>query len=238
MNTKCCLKAGAALCALAGSALAQGSGKFPVAAERDHLRNQRYCEILVVNRHGLSATAAVYNTVGLNDCPEAQWKALRPAELKTETKAYEIVMNGPRFFTMDRNELKSPGPVHDFDGLKARLVAEVEISRANSDRKPYVERTVDRETRYVYEAGKYVYELVSPAGETYIMQSYSLEEDAHLNEAALAGLASRLALPSGWRYGVRHLSENLTVRTSASKAHVMQAHILQDDLRNTYQRLD
>jgi hypothetical protein len=233
MNTKCRLKASAALCALVGSALAQGSEKSPVAAERDHLRNQRYCEILVVNRHGLSATAAVYNTVGLNDCPEEQWKALDPRTLKAESKAYDIVLNGPRFFTMDRNELKNPGAMHAFDGLEARLVAEVEISRADSDRKPYVERTVDRETRYVYEAGKDVYELVSPAGETYIMQSYSLEEDAHLNEGALAGLASRLILPSGWRYVVRHLSEDLTVRTNGSKAH-----ILQDDLRNTYQRLD
>lgn len=233
MNTKYWLKASAFLCALAGSALARGSDKSPVEMERDHLRNQRYCEILVVNRHGLSATAAVYNTVGLNDCPEAQWKALDPAELKAESKAYEVVMNGPRFFTMDRNELKSPGRVHDFDGLKARLVAEVEISRGDTDRKPYKERTVDRETQYVYEAGRDVYELVSPAGETYIMQSYSLEEDAHLNEPDLAGLASRLTLPRGWRYVVRHLSEDLTVRTSGSKAH-----ILQDDLRNTYQRRD
>jgi hypothetical protein len=233
MNTKYWSKATAVLCALAGSALAQGSEKCPVAAERDHLRNQRYCEILVVNRHGLSARAAVYNTLGLNDCPEAKWKALDPAKLKVESNASQIVMNGPRFFTMDRNELKSPGPVHDFDGLKARLVAEVEISRADSDRKPYVERTVDRDTQYVYQAGKDVYELVSPAGETYIMQSYSLEENAHLNQAALAGMASRLTLPSRWRYVVRHLSEDLTVRTSGSKAH-----ILQDDLRNTYQRLN
>ena len=108
MKTKCWLKASAALCALAGITWGQGNEKPGGVAERDHLRDQRYCEILVVTRHGLSATAAVYNTVGLNDCPETQWKALDPTELKAESKAYEIVMNGPRFFTMDRNELKSP----------------------------------------------------------------------------------------------------------------------------------
>jgi hypothetical protein len=29
--------------------------------ERNNLRNTRYCEVLLVTRHGLSATAAAYN---------------------------------------------------------------------------------------------------------------------------------------------------------------------------------
>lgn len=91
MNTKCWLKASAALCALAGIALAQGDEKLPTAAARDHLRDQRYCKILGVQKHGLSGIAAVYNTVELNDCPEAQWKALDPNMLKAENKAYSVV---------------------------------------------------------------------------------------------------------------------------------------------------
>lgn len=237
MSKRHFLRLTGALCALlavsVAGAFAQLTNASPNVSEGDHLRNQRYCEILVVQKHGFSGTAAVYNTVGLNDCPEAQWKALDPNKLKIENKAYDIVMNGPRCFLMDRNVLKSAGPVRDFDGLQARLVAQVEVSSASGKRRPYVENIVDRDTQYVFEAGKKVYELLSPDGKTYIMQSYSLEVDPHLSEESLSGLDRRVSLPKGWRYVVRDLSEDLTVRTAGSKAH-----ILQDDLRNTYQRLN
>ena len=199
--------------------------------EQDHLRNVRYCEILVVTRHGLSATAAVYNTLGLNDCPEQQWKALSPDQLKKENNADRVIMNGPRYFTMDRNALRNPGPTRNFDSLQARLLAQVEIEKSSSKRLPYTENTVNRESQYVYEPAKNVYELLSPNGRSYIMQSYSVEVDPHLNEEALAGLSSRLTLPKGWQYRVRKLSEPLIVRNTGSKAYV-----LQDDLRNSYQR--
>lgn len=217
--------------ALQGLVLAQGADPVSGVAERDNLRNQRYCEILVVDKHGFSATASVYNSVGLNDCPEAQWRALDPNKLKVENKAYSVVMNGPRYFTMDRNLLKKPGPIREFEGFQARLVAQIEISGASSRRHPYVENIVDRESQYVYEAGKKIYELRSPEGNTYIMQSYSVEVDPRLNEEALAGLARRLSLPKGWVYVVRDLSKALTVRTGGAKAY-----ILQDDFKNTYER--
>ncbi len=221
----------AAIIVTGGAAFAQSNSSTPDGMkERDHLRNVRYCEILVVTRHGLSATAAVYNTLGLNDCPEQQWKALDPDQLKKENNAYRVIMNGPRYFMMDRNALRNPGPTRNFDGLQARLLAQIEVEK-NSKRLPYVENTVDRESQYVYEPGKNVYELLAPNGRSYIMQSYSLEVDPNLNEAALTGLSSRLTLPKGWQYRVRQLSEPLIVRNTGSKAYV-----LQDDLKNSYQR--
>ena len=76
-----------------------------------------------------------------------------------------------------------------------------------------------------------MYELLAPDGRSYIMQSYSVEVDPHLNEEGLASLSSKLALPKGWRYRVRKLSEPLIVRNNGLKAYV-----LQDDLKNSYQR--
>ena len=222
----------AALIVIGRVAFAQSDNGNPEdMKERDHLRNVRYCEILLVTRHGLSATAAVYNTLGLNDCPEQQWKALDPDQLKRENNAYMVVMNGPRFFIMDRNALRNPGPTRSFDGLQAKLLAQVEVQKNSSKRLPYVENTVDRESQYVYEAGKNVYELLAPDSRSYIMQSYSLEVDPNLNEQALADLSSRLTLPKGWQYRVRQLTEPLIVRNTGSKAYV-----LQDNLKNTYQR--
>ena len=198
-------------------------------AERDYLRNVRYCEVVVATRHGMSAVAAVYNTLGLNDCPADKWSALDANKLKKELKATEVILNGPRYFVMDRNALANPGDVKNFDSLDARLVAQLEIKQKQK-RTPYAENTVDRQSQYVYERGKNVYELVSPYGRVFIMQSYSQEIDKSLNEQGLQSLAIRLKLPKGWQYRVRKLDDDLVVRNSGT-----QAHVVQDDLRNTYQ---
>ena len=197
--------------------------------ERANLRNVRYCEVFVAKRHGLSATASVYNTLGLNDCPEAKWSALNADKLKNELRATMVVLNGPRYFTMDRNALANPGAVATFDGLDARLVAQLEIKK-KQDRTPYTENIVERQNQYVYDAGKNVYELVAPGGRVYIMQSYSQEIAKNLNEEELLTLQDRLKLPSHWEYRVRKLEKGLVVWNAGGKAHVVQ-----DDLRNSYQ---
>jgi haloalkane dehalogenase len=197
--------------------------------ERTDLRNVRYCEVLVATRHGMSATAAVYNTLGLNDCPADKWAALNPNKLKKELKATAIILNGPRYFIMDRNALRNPGDVKSFDGLEARLLAQLEI-KSKQKRTPYTENIVDRENRYVYERGKNVYELVSPENHIYIMQSFSQEIDKSLNEQGLETLATRLKLPKGWQYRVRRIDDDLVIRNFGT-----QAHVIQDDLQNSYQ---
>ena len=65
------------------------------------------------------------------------------------------------------------------------------------------------------------------------MQSYSLEVDKSLDVAGLANLGSKLKLPKGWKYEVKMLDKEMAVRNSGAKAYV-----LQDDLRNSYQKLD
>jgi hypothetical protein len=196
--------------------------------EKTNLRNVRYCEILVAKRQGLSATASVYNTLGLNDCPEVKWSALKADKLKNELQASMVILNGPRYFTMDRNALANPGNVATFDGLEARLLGQLEIKK-RQDRTPYTEHTVDQ-NQYVYDRGKNVYELLAPGGRTYIMQSYSQEIDKNLNEEGLLTLQNRLQLPGKWDYRVRQLEKDLVVRNSGGKAHVVQ-----DDLRDSYQ---
>jgi len=199
--------------------------------ERDHLRNVRYCEVFVVRKHLFSTTAGVYNTLGLNDCPAEKWASLDPARLKKEWNVAAIILNGPRYFIMDRNAIQAPGKVESFDGLDARLLAQLEIKPNSSKRLPYTENGVQRQNRYVYERGKNIYELLSPNGRVYVMQSYSQEVDKELNEPALLTLADRLKLPGGWKYRTRTLDEDLVIENVAGKAYVIQ-----DELKNTYQR--
>jgi haloalkane dehalogenase len=197
--------------------------------EETNLRNVRYCEILVANRHGRSAIASVYNTLGLNDCPETKWAALKADKLKTGLHATTVVLNGPRYFTMGRNALAHPGNVETFDGLDARLLAQIEIKK-KQDRTPYTENTVDRQNRYVYNRGKNAYELRAPGGRVYLMQSHSREIDKTLNEEGLLSLQDRLKLPNGWEYRAGKLEQDLVLRNANGKARVVQ-----DELRNSHQ---
>jgi hypothetical protein len=211
------------------SAYGQSTAATSGMTEKTNLRNVRYCEIFVARRHGTSATASVYNTLGLNDCPAEKWNALNPDKLKKELNATAVIMNGPRYFIMDRNAILNPGGVANFDGLDLRLLAQLEI-KERQKRAPYTENTVDRQNQYVYERNKNVYQLVSRGGQVYIMQSYSQEIDKTLNEDGLQNLASRLKLPKGWQYRVRKVDDDLVVRNAAGKAQVIQ-----DDFRNSYQ---
>jgi hypothetical protein len=202
-------------------------------AWRDHMRNARYGEIVVVTGGPFQFVGHVYNTIGLNDCPEAAWKALDPKQLAKEWKARTVILNGPRYFMMDRISLANPGGVASFDGLQARHLADVEISLGSVLRgkaQPYTDNVVKRTTVYVYSKGKMVYELHAPDGRVYVLQTYALIVDPHLTEADLATLGSRLQLPQGWKYQARKLDKDLEMRTTGI------AYVLQDNLENSYQR--
>jgi len=205
----------------------------PQFRERTHMRDARYGEILVVKGGLFSLTADVYNTIGLNDCPEAQWKALDPAVIKKMFSARAVILNGPRHFLMDSNAIQNPGPVASFGPLQARLLATLPLSlpmllRGKS--KPYTDNKISRTTRYVFKGGRPVYELVSPKGVVYVMQSYALIVDPHLTMAQLPTLGSRLKLPKGWQYRVRVPAEDLVLAVNGT------AYVLQDELENSYQR--
>lgn len=206
--------------------------------ERSNLRDARYCEILVVTGRFNDIEAAVYNTIGLNDCPAEQWEALDPEQLEEEFRANEIILNGPRHFMMDQISLAEPGEVASFDGLEMRHLATVQLPAGsligdNLEGRPYTENTIERETEYVFRAGRPIYELVSPDGQVYVLQSYSQIVDPTLTQDDLPALGDRLDLPQGWQYRVRELDEDFTLRTVGELAYVIQ-----DDLKNTYQRVD
>lgn len=201
--------------------------------ERGHMRNARYGEIIVVTGGPIHFTGHVYNTLGLNDCPEAAWKALDKDQIKREYHGIAVILNGPRYFMMDRSSLANPGAVATFGGIQARHFADVDLSLGmilRGKAKPYTETTVLRHTTFTYKAGRPVYELVSPDGVVYVMQTYALLVDPNLTEAQLPGLGSRLKLPSGWKYRVVTPASDLALTASGT------AYVLQDDLEDSYQR--
>ncbi|MBV9577168.1 MAG: hypothetical protein JO057_01110 [Chloroflexi bacterium] len=207
---------------------------FNAVTQRTDVRGARYCEFFVIERKGTELRGKVYNTLGLNDCPGDLWSAADTDRLKAALGALAVTRNGPRYFMMDGLASQNMDTeVVTLEGLTMRLVAVLRIAPSQlASQKPYVETTIERTTEYTFMAGKPVYELVAPGGPSYVLQSYAQIVDESLTIASLAHLADRLHLPDGWGYRVRTLEQDLVLRTSG------EITVIQDDLANTYQRLD
>jgi hypothetical protein len=200
-----------------------------------NLRNQRYCEVLYGKRHFLNLEVKVFNTQGLNLCPEERWQALSKETIGKQFDASLVVLNGPRYWVMD--EIQAAGTTvnlvqESFGGIEMNLRATVEIGLLKQiiGDKRFTPNQVNRTTNFVYKAGSPIYELTSPAGEVYVMQSYSQIVNPSLSMQDLLTLGKQLKLPAGWKYQSQILEKDLSLVANGV------AYVLQDNLSNSYQR--
>ena len=200
-----------------------------------NLRNQRYCEVLIGKRDWLKLEVRVFNTQGLNLCPEAQWSALTKESIAKAYDASFAILNGPRYWMMD--EIQAAGnTVNDvketFGGIEMNLRATIRLSLLKQfiGSKHFTPNEITRTTNFVYKAGGAIYELTSPAGDVYVMQSYSQIVNHALNIKDLPVLSEQLKLPAGWTYRSRVLEQDLSLVANGV------AYVLQDNLSNSYQR--
>jgi hypothetical protein len=199
------------------------------------LRNVRYCEIIPVTRKERTLTAWVYNTLGLNDCPAAEWDALTEEQVNEAYGSVSAKLNGPRYWVIDKLVAFGSSDTKtrfNFGGIEMELRASVDtkLREGTVGDEVYVPNEVQRHTVYTYNAGRPVYELTSPEGDVYIMQSYSQIKDKSLTLDDLATLGSKLSLPEGWTYSTRTLTEDYELVTTGL------AYVINDDLYNSYQR--
>ena len=195
----------------------------------DDVFGKRYGEVLLVRVGEGGPEATVYNTFGLNDCPAPLWERLDADAIAKDHGAVAALLNGPRYWLMSRITKKagSPQPTASFGGIEMIEQATVQLSSNNPA--PYSVNKVDRRAVFTFAAGRPVFELVDADGRRWVMQTYSQVVDKNLSLDDLPGLASRLALPQGWRYETRTLTEPLVVDTTER-----QANVTQDDLTNSY----
>ena len=203
------------------------------------VRDARYCELIPVVRRGIQLVATVYNTLGLNDCPPELWDKITEATMKKRFGALKVMLNGPRHFVMDAIAAAgdtAAGKTVDAEGLALTARATIKVDLSGLRAKPYRERTIERETRYVFRAGKPVFLLVRPDGVRYAMQSYAQIIDKSLSYDDLSALASRLKLPAGWRYEVMKPDTDLMLgasgqgdrRAGRSRRHLSEARLSGD----------
>jgi hypothetical protein len=196
------------------------------------VRGQRYCEILLGTLQGQDLHVEVYNTEGLNDCPDAAWSQIDAAAVKADTMSDVVLLNGPRYWTLDSQEgssLKSTD-VRTIGGIDMRQAGAIDLPTADLAmlQAPYTQHTIQRNSSFHWYAGKKVYEIVDDAGHVYDMQSYSVQKTAQ-TEASLDDLASKLTLPQGWSYRARVLDQQLDLTATSGTWTVIQ-----DDFLNTY----
>lgn len=195
------------------------------------LYNSRYCEIFGVNApddEGIYELE-VFNTVGLNRCPDQQWEAMDLPGVAAENGWFVAARNGPRFWVMDRIRGAKPPASVLLGDLRMRKVAVLRLpALAQTDFQPFV---IERRTQWIYNKGRYIRELISPNGRRYVMQAYTRNVDADLDEASLNRIGSNplAAIPEGWTFRYRKLKRQLVLTANG------KATILRDGLRSVYQ---
>jgi hypothetical protein len=207
----------------------------PDAPVRSGLRNVRYGEVLLLRTENGTFSAEVWNTLGLNDCPQSAWDELDAEAIAKERGALLALLNGPRYWVLDfiQTNLRLNAPVTTFGTLEMFRAAAIEFGTDPPSPVPYTERSIVRDTVFGFSLGSEVYELETPSGTRYIMQAYAQIVDKGLTIGDLAGLGTKIEPPDGWAFRVRTLGDDLTVLSADGVATVIQ-----DELQNTYQRID
>ena len=195
---------------------------------------------------GPGGSGKYYNSLGVvDDLPDedfdARFRALDPEELRKEYGGDGVRFNGPRRFLADRFEGEA------FDGGKVSMLGPVPMylygnfvvpnfdAFLSGKQTPYLEAASRRSTTWFFEAGSEVYELVSPEGIVFVMQSASLRVDPDNTVDRLSTLGERLALPEGWTYRARTLEDELVMRATYDSDPPNT--VVLDELENNYQRL-
>lgn len=204
----------------------------------EDMRNFRYCEVIPVFKNGSDLYVEVYASIGLNECPEEAWNKLTADAIAEEYGAVQVEMNGPRFWLVNQTTASgssADGKVAEFAGMQLRRAAILEMQLSDTQgavgEERYIDNEVQRTTTYLFTAGSMVYELTSPDGDVYRMQSYTHIVDPTLTIEDLETLGERLELPEGWSYQTRVLSEDSQLVADGL------AFVLNDDLMNSYQKI-
>jgi hypothetical protein len=191
-------------------------------------RDLRCGEIFLLTDDGID----MYNTTGLNDCPADLWESLDPEKLKEQFQARAVIKNGPHRGVMDTLSVLL-GKSLVFGALEARWIGRLPAAMARAHEiEPYSVFQPKKTGSFVYFRGSIVYELVSPEGDSYIMQAYGGAVDDSLTLEALSTLGDRLKLAPRWEYRARTIDEELTFALGHSTVYAVS-----DDLRNIYNRI-
>jgi len=226
---------GAALVSVALLAVPSSGLAKPVESNGvlSHLYNSRYCEFLLVKQIAPTISVDVFNTTGLNECPQDEFDAANPAVITANSGSLIAAKGGPSRWTLDGIRNLPAGDPVDTDGLETRLIGT--LTPPSLVPPPFAEIPISRSTVWNYRRGRTVRILISTTGKKYAMQSYSRATGSTLKESDLNGLGSNpgTRIPDGWEFRTKKVKQKLlTMRTRGA------AYIVRDGFANVYQRFN
>lgn len=232
----------AGLCAMAGTASAQSGTPMKV-------YDYPYCELIPDTVANGTITEHVFDTLGFNMCPASTFNTITEQNIVDAYNAQyppaagaapatSATINGRRHWVMSTIQstggVTSPPDTLTVNAMQLGLKAVLTTPQGSSTvgEVPYVAQTVQRNTVYVFNAKRPINELVSPSGQVFVMQSYTLAFDSKLNLGRLGNvkyMTAKNKMPQGWRYRTRTLKKDLTLTAAGT------TQVVNDQLRNTYQ---
>lgn len=208
----------------------QGAAMTPY----ENVTGVRYCEFLLTCRTADGPKTNVYFTTGLNNEANpmdtcGNFTQVDPKAITAEFGVDGTFMNGPRGWLMGSFEVPT-GVVREFKGVKAVWESTLMADPAALKGTPYNVSVVTRDSTIIFPAGKPLFIINDPAtNSSFVMKSWSEMVDKTLGYASLPALGGKLKLPQGWTYQVYTPTQDLKISAVNGKAH-----IIQDELLNTY----
>ena len=198
----------------------------------------RFCEVATITGTSKgNAVANFYNTTGVSNPTPEQFAKLDADKLAKQFHARKVHLNPVRHWTFNEIDIHELGDTQDFGGIKAVWMAVVGVEameKAVVDIK-WIPGSIYRNNEFRFSPGTRVYLLDAPNGEVFVMQSYTNYYDKSLTPATLKDIGSKLTFPAGWKFRTKVLDRELVVSTKRANYY---AHVLQDNLHNTYQGSD
>ena len=201
------------------------------------LRGTRYGEILLITSQAGQLTAVVYNTTGLNDCPPATWRSLDPRRARQGLRGTGGPPERPAVLDAgpDRRPRDRRGPVLRRPGRPAgrRAAHPARPGPGRRARRTVLLRHHDPAGNRVDLRRRTAGVRAADPGREDLRDAGVLAHRGRQPDPGLAARPGRQPAPPG-RLAVPHPDpdRDLTLRAVAGGAHV-----LQDELQNTYMRL-
>jgi hypothetical protein len=234
------------LIALIGASLISASSAMAGPPPPPEMRDWPYCEFLIhVPTAPPGKTLPVFNSLGY--CASRDWQILNTNDIVLNynaqyplgnptvlsTGANSLLVNWPRAFVFDHAVENTSGS--DLILFSSGLAFGFAGFNTGAPGKAYAPSNVTRSTVFNYEASDLIYQLTSPIGEIYVMQSYAMFVDTSLTYEKLKNkhyMAKRIKLPAGWSYDVKVLTQGFDNSSGGN------ATVIQDGLGNTYMKVD
>ena len=167
----------------------------------------------------------VYNSIGLSEGPPEFWDALDADAAAEQLGVERVVKNGPHWWMADKATIRFGVEETTVGGIGFRTVARLPalIAKSGGVEPPqYKVLEAKKDGVNVYVAGEHVYELISPDGKAFVLQSCNIPPEE------LATLGERLTPAEGWQFRKRILKEDWEIAMAG------KVKVAADELKNIY----